>query len=85
MLKDEVFLQILKQLNNNSNRVELTRLLQLMTVLSYLYKPTVDMILLSLKFLSTIYYAVAHSLADPFLNKLFCYLLNKLIKDRTRR
>lgn len=27
MLKDEVFLQMLKQINNNNNRIELTRVL----------------------------------------------------------
>jgi len=57
-----------------------------MVLFTYSYKPSLDILHLALQFLFTIYLAIKNQEnTDPFLNKLFSYLLNKLIKDRTRR
>ncbi|KAL4501636.1 hypothetical protein ABPG72_018687 [Tetrahymena utriculariae] len=83
--KDEILLQMLKQINNNKSQTEITRVLQLMTAFTYMFKASLNTIHCALQFLYTIFNSLKHKQIDEFQSKQFQYLINKLIKDRKRK
>ncbi|KAL4449786.1 hypothetical protein ABPG74_008159 [Tetrahymena malaccensis] len=83
--KDEVLLQMLKQINNNKSKIEIIRVLQLMTAFTYMFKASLNTIHCALQFLYTIFNSFKQKQIDEFQSKQFQYLINKLIKDRKRK
>ncbi|EAS06250.2 myosin head protein (macronuclear) [Tetrahymena thermophila SB210] len=83
--KDEIMLQMLKQINNNKSKTEIIRVLQLMTAFTYMFKASLNTIHCALQFLYTIFNSLKQKQIDEFQSKQFQYLINKLIKDRKRK